>query len=630
MMDNWMTALVETYDVCTKDPSTRSGDVPLVPIYHTLINAHITVTIDGEGNFIRAEAVPKGQQNTLIPCTESSAGRTSAPCPHPLDDKLVYLIPDLGSHLKDGIGRAFQSSYDMYVCQLKEWCNSDYRNRKAEAVLRYIEKGRLLDDLVSNGIITLDTDGSIAQKSESPDSPLFAISKIAVEQQDALVRWTVDIPEEPVKDVWLDDKLASDWIEYVQSSETDTGLCYITGEIVPLAQNHPSRIRNSGDGAKIISSNDKSGYTYRGRFEDPQQAYGIGFTSTQKAHNALRWLISKQGYNLGNLCILTWNPNGHAVSNPADDFSSMFAFDDVNPKALTKEEAARHLNNRLRGYNSKVLDEDVMVLVLDSASSGKGRISIVTFRKELGKDLVSGLEHWHESCAWIHTYVKTKGEDGKDRKITFIGAPSPKDIARAAYGLKADDALVSHAIKRLLPCIIDGSTLPFDLVSSVVRRASMPQSMERWEWNKTLSIACSVYKQFTGGMYEMTLEKERKSRDYLYGRLLAVADLMEEAALKKAGEDRQTTAIRSMQRFSEFPYTTWKNIELALIPYSSRLGPELAGYYQRKIAEIMDLFDGDDFRSDKGLSGEFLLAYHCQRNDQFKKKETEEDGEVEE
>ena len=118
----------------------------------------------------------------------------------------------------------------------------------------------------------------------------------------------------------------------------------------------------------------------------------------------------------------------------------------------------------------------------------------------------------------------------------------------------------------------------------------------------------------------MVLEKERTSRDYLYGRLLAIADLMENAALRSAGESRQTTAIRLMQRFSEFPYSTWKDIELSLVPYAARLGSK-AGYYEKKITEIMDLFEGDDFRNNSKLSGEFLLAYHCQREDQFKKKE---------
>ncbi len=630
MIGNWMSALIETYDICIKDSRTRGERIPLIPICHTLCNAHITVTIDAEGSFLTADVVPKYQQNTLIPCTESSAGRTASPRPHPMGDKLIYLVPDLDRYLENGISPVFRDSYKLYIDQLKRWCDSPYHNRKVEAVLRYVKKGSLMHDLQQTGVIVLDHDGHLASKNAVPDAPLFSVAKIAGDQDSAFIRWSVDIPGDPCRDTWEDESLIEDWIGYVQSSEGDSGLCYLTGDEIPLARNHPSRIRNGGDGAKIISSNDKNGFTFRGRFEDSDEACGVGFVPTQKAHNALRWLIGRQGYCLGNLCVLVWNLKGDDISNPADDFSSMLGFGEDEPRAMTNEQAAEHLRLRLRGYNSKILTSDVMVLVLDSAASGKGRISIVTYRHELGEDLVEGLEHWHGSCAWIHDYVKVKGEDGRDRRTVFVGAPSPRDISRAAYGNGADDAVVSYAVKRILPCIMDGSRIPEDIVHSVIRRATMPLSMEAWEWRKTLSIACSVFKQFTGGDYQMTLEKERKSRDYLYGRLLAVADLMEGEALKRAEENRQTTAIRLMQRFSEFPYTTWKDIELALVPYTSRLGPELTGYYQGRIAEIMELFEGDDFRDNSNLSGEFLLAYHCQRNDQFKKKDKKENAEVDE
>ena len=67
------------------------------------------------------------------------------------------------------------------------------------------------------------------------------------------------------------------------------------------------------------------------------------------------------------------------------------------------------------------------------------------------------------------------------------------------------------------------------------------------------------------------LKKKESSRDYLYGRLLAVADQIESTALHLAKETRGTTASRLMQRFSDRPYSTWKNIEEALKPYKDRI-----------------------------------------------------------
>jgi len=110
----------------------------------------------------------------------------------------------------------------------------------------------------------------------------------------------------------------------------------------------------------------------------------------------------------------------------------------------------------------------------------------------------------------------------------------------------------------------------------------------------------------------MALDPNRKTRDYLYGRLLALAESLEEWALNKAGEDRPTNAARLMQRFAEHPFTTWRTIELALAPYKARLGGK-SKKRQRMIDDVVAAFAPEDFISDKKLSGEFLLGYHSQR-----------------
>ena len=115
----------------------------------------------------------------------------------------------------------------------------------------------------------------------------------------------------------------------------------------------------------------------------------------------------------------------------------------------------------------------------------------------------------------------------------------------------------------------------------------------------------------------MSLDETRTSRDYLYGRLLAIADRLEEAALYKAKEKRATNAARYMQQFAQRPFHTWNQIHSALNPYMVRLGG--AGYYKNLIADVKDLFDPEDFMNDKPLSGEYLLGYYCQRQKLWEK-----------
>ncbi len=137
--------------------------------------------------------------------------------------------------------------------------------------------------------------------------------------------------------------------------------------------------------------------------------------------------------------------------------------------------------------------------------------------------------------------------------------------------------------------------------------------MEDWEWNKALSIACALFRKLnTKEEYSMALDPSRTTRDYLYGRLLALADSLEAWALYDAKEQRQTNAAWLMQRFADHPYSTWRTIELALTPYKARLGGK-AWKRLQMIDEVVAIFAPVDFMNDKPLSGEFLLGYHSQR-----------------
>ena len=114
----------------------------------------------------------------------------------------------------------------------------------------------------------------------------------------------------------------------------------------------------------------------------------------------------------------------------------------------------------------------------------------------------------------------------------------------------------------------------------------------------------------------MALEPDRTTRDYLYGCLLAIAEHIEGRALFVAGEKRDTTAARLMQRFADRPFSTWKTLELALAPYKARLRAQRTGFlYQmeRLLDDTTAKFAGADYTNDAALSGEFLLGYHCQR-----------------
>ena len=615
---SWIQKLHETYEQCKgREPL---GAVSLMPISHTPQQAHIEITLDADGSFKGAKVVQK--EETVIPATEQSAGRVGTkPPPHPLCDKVQYCAADYS-----GYGGKKPAFFKGYEEQLSAWCASDSSHPKAKAVLAYVQKGSVVTDLVAEKVLHTGADGKLLTRWSSTD-PVPDIFRLLTakdgerDQGDAFIRWHVREANNPCTAVWEDAALQAAWARFDASTKVLRGVCMVTGEEqAALAMSHPKRLRHAGDGAKLISANDASGYTFRGRFTDDtgQQACGLGYEVTQKAHNALRWLIHRQAYRNEEQVIVTWAVAGKPIPDPfKDSLSLILGSEELIPEPELEighpdigdagQAFALRLKKAIAGYRTK-LDptEDIVVMGLDSATPG--RMAITYYRELQGSEFLDRIQSWHEQLAWPQNF-------GKESR--FIGAPAPRDIAEAAFGRRLDDKLRKATVERLLPCIVDGQPLPRDLVESTVRRICNRVGLEHWAWEKNLGIACGLFKGFFKKReYQMTLETNRRSRDYLYGRLLAIAEHIEGRALYVGGETRDTTAAKLMQRFADRPASTWRIIEPALKPYTSRLRAKRPAFLRemdKLLDEVIPSFQGDDFMDDSKLSGEFLLGYHCQR-----------------
>ena len=655
---SWMEKLYQTYEAAVLlDLPIIEGKQPLMPTSHTLQNAHINIVIDGEGNFIRASVLEKTQ--IILPATESSACRGNNEAPHGLADKLQYVAKDYADY--GGLKKAY---FENYAKQLQAWCESPYSHDKVKAVYRYIEKGTVIADLIKQHILFVNVENQLLTQWNSDDGEQPTLFKVlpkekgVLDQGSALVCWTVQKDFDPNANTCKDTSIQASWIAYDTSDSSVAGLCYITGQSQTLSTKHPAKIRHSGDKAKLISSNDTSGYTYRGRFLEDAQACGIGFDVSQKAHNALSWLIQRQGFRNGDQAYISWAVSDKSIPEPlTDTWSLLAASDDFNldiveesdtptaEKALDQttdlgQSYARQLTKRMAGYAAKLSpNEQIIIIGIDSATPG--RMGIIYYRELLSHEFLERLTTWHKDFAWYQRHTQEipndAGKKPKTKVIFPISSPLPKDIATAAYGDNVNDSLKKKVIERLLPCIIDGSPFPFDLVVSCVRKATNRiayASDAQWLWEKNLGIACALYKGYYARHpnltqrrhYAMALEENYHSRDYLYGRLLAIAERIEEVALSIGGENRSTTAARLMQRFADRPYETWRTIELALQPYMQRLRVSRAGFLTNQLKEldvVLASFQHNDFSRKEALSGEFLLAYHCQRQ-KFKTKSIDE------
>ena len=146
----------------------------------------------------------------------------------------------------------------------------------------------------------------------------------------------------------------------------------------------PKKIRNEGDGAKLISSNDSQNFTYRGRFVSKEEAFAVGNETSQKIHNALKWIIRKQGTFFDTLAVVTWESNRLCMPRwnvDTEMITSEYAWDEKNLKKETISDGKqvyklKKFYKALRGYGKKVDNTSAMILLgFDAATPG--RLSMV-------------------------------------------------------------------------------------------------------------------------------------------------------------------------------------------------------------------------------------------------------------
>lgn len=639
-MMSWLNDLYETYkenaDQVGKVQRTSHGkEIVLLPVAHAYQNAQIEVTVTPAGEFYSASVVPKEDAQTMIPVTIESAGRAgSTSAPHLIHDNLVYVAGDFerygGVYKKNKAGK---NSYQMYLENLQAWCQSEYSQPVVKSVLSYLEKGRLIEDLVHAKVMLEKNHKLIPKWSKELEAELgekpALFSVVVGEQATSFVRFAVQEQGTGKRPLWGDSEIIDSFVAYYTSELTNEELDYVTGEMLPLTENHPSKVRYSGDMAKIISGKDSVNFTYKGRFTDKNQVASISYEVSQKGHNALKWLISKQAFNLDGRVFLTWGRKETDVPNPEEssadflDFDAIFVKDEEAEVLLntetTHQQFSELFKKALNGYSVKLAyHEPIYIMILDAAT--RGRMGILYYRAIEKEQYFARIEDWHQTCFWRHTY----GSKNKQR-YTFWGAPSLRDIAEAAYGSRASDSLIKNTIHELFPCVVDGKRIPINLVRNLLQRASNPVSMEKWEWEKTLSIACAVMKKhfnFKKGEKNVVLDKNETDRSYLFGRMLAIADKVERRSLSLGEKDRMTNAMRYMNTFSNHPLQTWQTLQENLIPYYGRL-KDKGMYYQHLIDEIVVSFEKGE-RTNKPLNGEYLMGYYEQRYELDTYKKTEE------
>ena len=400
----------------------------------------------------------------------------------------------------------------------------------------------------------------------------------------------------------------------------------VEGKGEPAALQHPKGIIPINGNAKLISANDGSGFTYRGRFLDERQAATVGYIASQKAHNALRWLASEQGVRefSGKRIFLCWNPEGKTIPRPMRRVRSAEAEPVRKPSEYKKQLQGTLLSFR---KDHQLKDTDRAVLVsLDAATTGR---LAVTYYNEIGLGtFLRRMEDWDGHCCW---YAGKLG----------IQAMSLLDIVDCAFGverknfLETDEGIRGQHLQRLLHCKMDRGIFPLDILRALTQRASSPLGYEKANWRRILRTACAALQKYRydtkQGGNEMAWALDKKNRSFQYGRLLAAMERLEEDYYSKTQEGRQTNAIKYMSEFKRRPFAVFERVNQHLqLAYLGRVEPWQAARYKRLVGEIVGILrEFPEEELNRPLEDIYLMGYELQRNAFFTKNQTDDNTEEE-
>lgn len=582
MMSLFQRAL-ETYDVLAAHAGIYDAneEEPLAPVSHIIAKVNIIITIDADGKLSAIRRAVK-KQKIVIPATEDSASRTRAPAAHPLCEQLGYLLTD------------DREKHFLYMHELSAWAESEYSHPKVRAVYRYMERGTLRADLYAAGL------GAAGAKE--------------------LVCWCVIGLGMASGPVWMDVSLMKAYSTYYLSTlqEREQQRCMLTGEMCPATRKHLKGVFALHGNAKLISANDSDGFTFRGRFAEPEEAAAMGYVASQKVHNAIKWLISGHGSVQGNRAFVCWASNGSKVPHVTENVR--WQEDDDSPD-YTFAEYREDLRSRLEDYRGQWRWSDrVVIAAFDAANDG--RLAVTYYSELLGTDFLDRLEAWEEGCCWWNSRWGIFSPTLHQIVAYAYGMPHRKDAEPAL-----DRRLIAHQMQRLIACRIDQLPLPLDIMQAIVTRASNLQNYEK-DRSKLLFTACAVIRKYhidhMKGEIPLALETERKDRSYQWGRLLAVMERIEETACwnkeqpseKDNAKVRLTMAIRMQTAFIQRPAVTAASISEHLhTTYYQELRVRQRNFFDRLIGEIMEQlswFDPAEYGTP--LSETYLPGYYLQKN----------------
>lgn len=606
---SWIQKLCDVYDNVI-ETTAADGDGALLPVGFLLKPIKYNIILSPQGEFVTAQVVPKEEQLCAVPTLPQAESRTTDNgTPFPLAESLKYLLCD---------GETENPRFENYLQQLADWCAEPDAPACLRVLHGYLAQRTLYADLL--GVPGLKLKYHKDENAHDAKSiACFSIQSASEENR-----------------LWMRADVRESWSKrYFASIEGQkANLCYVTGKYLPILALHPGVLGK----AKLISAKDDGfPFQYRGRFMEERSAAAVSVYASAKAHNALRWLLSHQGFSRYGMSVVCWN-----TAAPVLDTNALFP-DEADPdkeKPLpdTFENYAKALRDavlsnytRLHNYaDPDALTEEALqrmeqIVILGLEAATTGRASIIYYQAIPGNLYQARLDAWDRACRWEMPGAQHEVRPPKWREIceAVMGHDAVQTARKDFKCDKAVTKLMRENQLLLIGCTTGGRALPRSFPEQAFHRAIQPlrftDSKGKWQsaaWRQCVATACALARKhrIDRALPEIShvLDPACHERDYLYGRLFAVAHALECAA--RDDRNAQTCAVRCMARFVQRPGETWQQLYLQLLPYLKHLGKSghKARDYQRLLGQIEQQFREDDRLSARPLSDLFLAGFSAQ------------------
>lgn len=620
--------LLEQGEVDGTKNLNQPGRAVLLPIFHSNKRAAtakdiVEITIDEDGTFITAAYLPK-DDTIIFPITEKSIVRSSSPAAHPISDSLTYVTNTFD-----------KKKHDIYLHEISSWQAYDSNNVFLKAIYQYVLKNTLIEDMVNaiwpkstyiiekkNIIVTYLGNGK--EKKEKIPEKLFLTFKLQTKMG----------ADESVS---TDQALHQSYVDYVRemNHSKPQNICDISGELTYCSDKH----RPLFGTAKLISvSNHKE--TYKGRIQDGTKLISIGYETSQKIHNMIKYLSENSNTSIrlkNDSLFLAWSSQNiddvniditekqvFSKENQDNDEEIFDLFDELDRSAddyTINEEQANVITKAISGYlKHKTYDfQKAQYFVAELSKVSNGRVSIKYFRELNMSDLADKLSTWYATTNWQYG-------SGQYKRIM---SPSLYQIALRTYGhfendriVLRKDEMVNNVIENLVRCIIDGQRIPLNIIQQMQHNLQKRVTYKN-TWLNLVETACSLFKKYQWDYKQKEVKSEldehNKNRSYLYGRLAALYEAIELNASPENEKNKLTNMEKYWSQFMNFPEQTHVIIRRSIQPYMDRMKKNSYGlyrYYNQYLGDIIN--DIEDMgltarERNQSVDEEFIFGYYSQR-----------------